>query len=71
MSAIHLAEKEIGYSPRSKHIDIRHHFVRENVEEKLIKLEHVSSEAQKADVLTKAVAVSNFVEARKTLGILG
>ena len=71
MSAVHLAEKEIGYSPRSKHIDIRHHFVRENVEEKLIKLEHVATEAQKADVFTKPVAVSKYLEARKALGILG
>lgn len=30
-SAIHLAEKEIGYSSRTKHIDIRHHFVRQHI----------------------------------------
>lgn len=68
-SAISLAEKEMGYSPRSKHIDIRHHFVREQIEMKCIKLLHVSSEQQVADVLTKAVPAPKLSEARRSLGV--
>ncbi|KXJ68177.1 hypothetical protein RP20_CCG005265 [Aedes albopictus] len=68
-SAVHLAEKEIGYSSRSKHIDIRHHFVRQYIEDKYINLEHVSAEYQAADMLTKALPTKNFEDGRKTLGI--
>lgn len=68
-SAIHLAEREVGYSPRSKHIDIRHHFVREKLEEKIINLEHVSSQFQTADLLTKAVPVPKLEAGRRAIGI--
>lgn len=51
-----LVEKEIGYSPRSKHIDVRHHFVREQLENHIIQLQHVSSDCQRADALTKPIA---------------
>lgn len=30
--------------PEEKHIDVRHHFTRENVEQKIIKFEHVSTD---------------------------
>lgn len=55
-SAICLAEKEIGYSPRSKHIDVRHHFVREQLENRTIEVKYIMSGDQKADALTKPVA---------------
>lgn len=41
-SAISLAEKEMGYSPRSKHIDIRHHIVQDQIEKKTLQLKHVA-----------------------------
>lgn len=50
--AIALTEK-VGYSPRSKHIDIRYHFVRDLVERNMIKLEFVSSKENLADLFTK------------------
>ena len=68
-SAISLAEKEMGYSPRSKHIDIRHHFVREQIEQKTIQLKHVASNDQLADILTKAVPAPKLMEARASLGV--
>ncbi|XP_062557877.1 uncharacterized protein LOC134222730 [Armigeres subalbatus] len=68
-SAICLAENEIGYSPRSKHIDLRHHFVREQLQMKKIEINHVGSKQQKADVLTKPVPAPKFCEAVKLLGL--
>lgn len=53
-SAIHLAETET-YHPRSKHIDVRHHFIRENVGNQTIILKSVGTEEMSADVLTKGV----------------
>jgi hypothetical protein len=40
---------------RTKHIDIRYHFVRELVENKSIEIQHISSEENTADILTKAL----------------
>ena len=39
----------------SKHIDVRHHFLRELVRQGDISVSHVSSEYQHADILTKAL----------------
>ena len=40
---------------RTKHIDIRHHFLREHVEQGTIKLMPVSTKEQIADVMTKVL----------------
>ena len=44
------------FHARSKHIDIRHHFVRERVESKDIAIVHCSSEDNSADLFTKPLA---------------
>ncbi|CAJ2661762.1 unnamed protein product [Trifolium pratense] len=43
LSAINISKNPIQHS-RTKHIDIRHHFIRELVEEKIVTLEHIASE---------------------------
>ena len=58
--AIALAENQIS-SSNSKHIDVRHHFLRELVENETITVEHVSSEDQHADILTKALPRVAFI----------
>ena len=52
--AIVLAENPLS-SCRSKHIDVRHHFLRNLTEEGVIEITHVPSEEQHADILTKAL----------------
>ena len=52
--AIALAENPLS-SSRSKHIDVRHHFLRNLTEEGVIEVTHVPSEKQHADILTKAL----------------
>ncbi|KAA0056212.1 gag-pol polyprotein [Cucumis melo var. makuwa] len=42
MSAIEISKNLVQHS-RTKHIDIRHHFIRELVEDKVIKLDHIRS----------------------------
>lgn len=52
------------FHDRSKHIDIRHHFVREALQNKTIDLKYVCSDEMLADVLTKglkSVKHSKFV----------
>ena len=52
--AIALAENPLR-SCRSKHIDVRHHFLRNLTEEGVIEITHVPSAEQHADILTKAL----------------
>nr|GEZ19163.1 ribonuclease H-like domain, reverse transcriptase, RNA-dependent DNA polymerase [Tanacetum cinerariifolium] len=54
ISAIALVREPVFHG-RSKHIDIRYHFIRECVENGHINVEHVSGELQRAYILTKAL----------------
>nr|GEV71793.1 retrovirus-related Pol polyprotein from transposon TNT 1-94 [Tanacetum cinerariifolium] len=53
-SAIVLCCNNVQHS-RSKHIDIRYHFIKEHVENGVIKLYFVNTEYQLADIFTKAL----------------
>ena len=52
--AIRIAKHPISNS-NSKHIDVRHHFLREFVDRKEIEIIHVASQYQHAAFLTKAL----------------
>ncbi|GJY76586.1 retrovirus-related pol polyprotein from transposon TNT 1-94 [Tanacetum coccineum] len=45
---------------RSKHIDIRHHFIREQVEKGVVELYFMTTDYQLADILTKALPRERF-----------
>ena len=68
MSAINISKNHIQHS-RTKHIDIRHHFIRDLVEDKVVTLEHVATDNQLADIFTKALDASKFETLRGKLGI--
>ena len=54
---------------RSKHINIRYHFIRECVENGEIVVNHVCGTKQKADILTKTMARIKHEEMRDLIGI--
>ena len=54
---------------RTKHIDIRYHFVRQCVEDQKIEIEFVRSEDQLADTFTKALGKMKFLEMHHRIGI--
>lgn len=54
-SAIQLANTP-GYRQRTKHIDIRYHRIREEINAGVIELAHVSTNVMVADALTKSVS---------------
>ncbi|GKA33084.1 hypothetical protein Tco_0719451 [Tanacetum coccineum] len=58
-SAIALCCNNVQHS-RSKHIDIRHHFIREQVEKGLVELYFVTTDYQLADIFTKALPRERF-----------
>ena len=63
---VQLAQSPVTNS-NSKHIDVRHHFLREIVRQRDIKVVQVPSEFQHADILTKALACDLFAFRRKSL----
>ena len=52
---------------RTKHIDIRYHFIRDLVESKTLSLEYIDTEKQLADIFTKALDSKRFDSLRKAL----
>ena len=54
---------------RTKHIDIRYHFIREFVEAGNVELYHVPTDEMVSDTLTKSLAWVKFEKHRLTLGL--
>jgi hypothetical protein len=64
--ALQLSKNPVSNS-NSKHIDVRHHFLRELVRQGDIIVNHVPSEYQHADILTKVLAFDLFAIHRRFL----
>lgn len=67
-SAIDLTKNPVFHG-RSKHIDVRYHFIRDCIERGEVDVKHVCTTKQRADVLTKAMARTKFEEMRMLLGV--
>ena len=57
-------------SQRTKHIDIRHHFIRECIESNQVKLKACTSKVNTADVFTKALPRPKFIECQNEMGVM-
>ena len=53
----------------TKHIDIRHHYIWEQYEEKVVKPFHVAGEENLADLFTKSLPVVNVEKFRSKIGL--
>ncbi len=67
-SAIGLAYNPLAHKG-SKHIEVRYHYIREQVANKTIEVEYVDTTSQLADVLTKAVDGETFTKCLDGFGI--
>ncbi|KAK9681382.1 hypothetical protein QE152_g38351 [Popillia japonica] len=66
-SAFALAKSD---GARSKHIDVRHHYIREKVNDLTIGLTHILTDLMVADLLTKAVPKTKHFFCTKEMGLI-
>ena len=66
---IYMIENPV-FHDKSKHIEVRYHFIRDMVQKGAIKLKYVPTEEQVADVLTKPLDRVKFEYFRDKLGVV-
>lgn len=54
---------------RSKHIDVRFHFLRDLTKAGVMKMVHCNTQGQVADVMTKPLKLDAFLKLRSMLGV--
>ncbi|KAK6121853.1 hypothetical protein DH2020_044407 [Rehmannia glutinosa] len=69
ISAINIAQNPVHHN-RTKHIEIRHHFLRYCVSKRKIEISFVPSQDQLADIFTKPLSFETFASIRARLGIM-
>lgn len=67
-SAIKLAKSD-GYRKRTKHIDLKYHFIREKIENKILDVKYCKTELMVADVLTKPVSKEKTIFCANGMGL--
>ena len=67
-SAIHLA-KNSAFHSRTKHIQLKYHFIRSVLDEELLKLEKIHTSQNFADMLTKAVTREKLSSCSVSVGL--
>jgi hypothetical protein len=67
-SSINISKNPVLHS-QTKHIDIRHHFLRDLVESEVVSLSFIPTENQLAHILTKPLAGSMFESLWKAIGV--
>jgi hypothetical protein len=67
-SAISMSKNPVFHG-RSKHIELRHNYIRDMVQRKEINLEYIKTTEQPADVLTKAVSIEKLEQFKDIMKI--
>lgn len=57
------------FHDRSKHIDLKYHYIRDMVQWNVIKLKYIVTDEQVADILTKPLPLTKFAHFRGKLGV--
>jgi hypothetical protein len=68
-SCIKLSENPV-FHERSKHIEMRYHYVRDMVQKNILNIQYVPTVEQTADILTKPLSLTKFVYFRDKLGVV-
>jgi len=68
-SGIHLS-KNLVFHNHSKHIDIRYHFIWNMVQQGAIRLQHIRTDEQVTNILTKPLGKVKFLSFRERFGVV-
>ncbi|XP_070023369.1 uncharacterized protein [Nicotiana sylvestris] len=68
-SAISMTKNPVHHK-KTKHIDVRHHFLRDNYDKGLISIEFCAIDKQIVDIFTKSLSRENFERNRLELGMI-
>lgn len=66
-SDIHLSKHQV-YHERSKHIDVRLHFIRDVIDTSVVLVKKVASEGNTTDVFTKTLPLAKFKHSLDLIG---
>ena len=68
-SCVKLSDNPV-FHEKSKHIEIKYHYIRDMVQRGVVKLQYVATKEHIADVLMKSLARIKFDYFREKLGVL-
>jgi len=68
-SCVKLSENLV-FHDRSKHIDMKYHYIRDIVQKGVVKLQYISTDEQVIDIFTKPLATLKFAYFRERLGVV-
>ena len=68
-SAIDISKNPVQHS-KTKHIEIRYHFIRDLVKRKIVSLEYIPTECQNADIFIKPLDRSKFETLCQVIGVI-
>ena len=68
-SCVKLSENPV-FHDRSKHIDMKYHYIRDIIQKGNVKLQYISTDEQVTDLFTKPLARVKFAYFRERLGVV-
>ena len=67
-SCVHMSV-DLVFHDKSKHIEIRYHFIHDMVQKGVVELQYIPTDDQTADILTKPLLRTKFEYFRRRLGV--
>ena len=64
-----MLEKNLVFHAKTKHIDVKYHFIKDMLEDKLMKLVKVHTNDNPAELMTKDLPLERFAQCCALMGV--